>query len=42
MVSIFEQYFGEPMYAPVPELKLRVAGGQYGAKTGAGWYDYTK
>jgi len=40
MESIQAQYFGEPMYAPTPELKLRVQGGLLGQKTGAGWYAY--
>ncbi len=40
MESIWGQFFGEPMYAPVPDLKLRVAGGQFGAKSGQGWYTH--
>ena len=40
MESIWGQFFAEPMYATGPELKLRVTGGLYGAKTGAGWYTY--
>src|SRR5262249_12018235 len=33
-------FFAEPMYATGPELKLRVSGGLYGVKSGAGWYSY--
>jgi 3-hydroxybutyryl-CoA dehydrogenase len=40
MESIWGQFFGEPMYAPGPELKLRVTGGLYGQKSGQGWYAY--
>jgi len=40
MDSLWGQFYCEPMYAPQPELKLRVAGGLYGQKTGAGWYTY--
>ena len=40
MESIWAQFFAEPMYATGPELKLRVTGGLYGTKSGAGWYSY--
>ncbi len=40
MESIWAQFFGEPMYATGPELKLRVTGGLYGVKNGLGWYAY--
>ena len=40
MESLWGQFYGEPMYAPQSILKLRVAGGLYGRKTGAGWYAY--
>ncbi len=40
MESIWGQFFAEPMYATGPELKLRVTGGQYGVKSGLGWYPY--
>ncbi len=40
MESVWSQYFAEPMYAPGPELKLRVLGGALGVKSGAGWYAY--
>ena len=42
MESIWGQFFGEPMYATGPELKLRVTGGQFGQKSGQGWYAYDK
>ena len=32
MESIWGQFFGEPMYATGPELKLRVTGGLYGSE----------
>ena len=40
MVSIHNQYFGEPMYEPSAELAVRVAGGLLGRKTKQGFYDY--
>ena len=40
MVSIFDQYFAEPMYQPSAQLAVRVAGGLLGRKTGRGFYDY--
>ena len=40
MVSIYEQYFGEPMYQPSAQLAVRVAGGLLGRKTKQGFYDY--
>ena len=40
MVSIFEQYFGEPMYQPSAQLTVRVAGGLHGRKTKQGFYNY--
>jgi 3-hydroxybutyryl-CoA dehydrogenase len=40
MVSIHDQYFGEPMYQPSAQLAVRVAGGLLGRKTGQGFYDY--
>jgi 3-hydroxybutyryl-CoA dehydrogenase len=40
MDSLWERFYGEPMYAPHPLLKLRIDGGLYGRKTGAGWYSY--
>ena len=40
MVSIFERYFGDPMYQPSAELAVRVAGGLLGRKTKQGFYNY--
>jgi 3-hydroxybutyryl-CoA dehydrogenase len=40
MESFFQQYYGEPAYAPNPLTALRYAGGLFGQKTGRGWYDY--
>ncbi len=40
MVSIYEQYFGEPMYQPSAQLAVRVAGGLLGRKTQLGFYHY--
>ena len=40
MVSIFEQYFGEPMYQPSQQMAVRVAGGLLGRKSKRGFYDY--
>jgi 3-hydroxybutyryl-CoA dehydrogenase len=41
MESLLAQFYGEPMYAPQSIQRLRVEGGLYGQKTGAGWYNYT-
>jgi 3-hydroxybutyryl-CoA dehydrogenase len=40
MVSIFEQYFSDPMYQPSAQMAVRVAGGLLGRKTGRGFYNY--
>ena len=40
MESISEQFYGEPAFQPNTLSALRVAGGLYGQKTGAGWYSY--
>lgn len=40
MESIYQQFQHEPAYAPNPLSALRAAGGLYGQKTNAGWYDY--
>jgi 3-hydroxybutyryl-CoA dehydrogenase len=40
MVSIFEQYFGEPMYQPSAQMTVRVTGGLLGRKTKQGFYNY--
>ena len=42
MVSIYEQYFGEPMYQPSAQLAVRVAGGLLGRKTKQGFYNYDR
>ena len=41
MVSIFSQYFNEPMYQPSAEMAVRVAGGLLGRKSKQGFYDYS-
>jgi 3-hydroxybutyryl-CoA dehydrogenase len=40
MVSMFEQYFGEPMYQPSAQMTTRVAAGLLGRKTKQGFYSY--
>lgn len=40
MVSIFEQFFGEPMYQPSAQMAVRVAGGLLGRKSKQGFYSY--
>jgi 3-hydroxybutyryl-CoA dehydrogenase len=40
MVSIFEQFFDEPMYQPSAQMAVRVAGGLLGRKTKQGFYSY--
>jgi 3-hydroxybutyryl-CoA dehydrogenase len=40
MESVFAQFYGEPAFAPMNLSALRVAGGLYGRKTGAGWFAY--
>jgi 3-hydroxybutyryl-CoA dehydrogenase len=40
MVSMFEQYFGEPMYQPSAQMTTRVAGGLLGRKSKQGFYNY--
>jgi len=40
MVSIFEQFFDEPMYQPSAEMAVRVAGGLLGRKSKQGFYSY--
>src|SRR6476659_5854504 len=42
MVSIFEQYFDDPMYQPSANMAVRVAGGLLGRKTRRGFYNYDK
>jgi 3-hydroxybutyryl-CoA dehydrogenase len=41
MVSIYDQYFGEPMYQPSAAMAVRVAGRLLGRKTKQGFYDYS-
>jgi 3-hydroxybutyryl-CoA dehydrogenase len=40
MESVYELFYGEPMFAPFPLSAQRVQGGLLGQKTGAGWYRY--
>src|SRR6478672_4874642 len=40
MVSIFEQYFAEPMYQPSAQMAVRVASGLLGRKSKQGFYNY--
>jgi 3-hydroxybutyryl-CoA dehydrogenase len=40
MVSMFEQYFGEPMYQPSALMTTRVAAGLFGRKSKQGFYSY--
>jgi len=40
MVSIFEQYFNEPMYQPSAQMAVRVAAGLLGRKSKEGFYRY--
>ena len=40
MVSIFEQYFAEPMYQPSAQMAVRVASGLFGRKNKQGFYNY--
>ena len=40
MVSIYNQYFGEPMYQPSALMTTRVTGGLLGRKSKQGFYNY--
>ena len=40
MVSIYNQYFGEPIYQPSAQMTVRVAGGLLGRKSKQGFYSY--
>ncbi len=40
MVSIYNQYFGEPMYEPSAAMAVRVAGALLGRKSKRGFYRY--
>ena len=40
MVSVYEQYFNEPMYQPSAQMTVRVAGGLLGRKSKRGFYSY--
>jgi 3-hydroxybutyryl-CoA dehydrogenase len=42
MVSIFEQYFDDPIYQPSANMAVRVAGGLLGRKSKQGFYSYEK
>jgi 3-hydroxybutyryl-CoA dehydrogenase len=41
MESIYERYYGEPMYQPSAQMAVRVAGGLLGRKTKQGFYGYS-
>ena len=41
MESIYERYYGEPMYQPSAQMAVRVAGGLLGRKSKQGFYDYS-
>jgi 3-hydroxybutyryl-CoA dehydrogenase len=40
MESIYHQFYDEPRFRPSPIAAQRVAGGLFGRKTGAGFYEY--
>jgi 3-hydroxybutyryl-CoA dehydrogenase len=40
MESVYDLFYGEPMFTPFPVSAQRVQGGLLGQKTGAGWYRY--
>ncbi|MEZ5650615.1 MAG: 3-hydroxyacyl-CoA dehydrogenase [Burkholderiaceae bacterium] len=40
MLSIFEQFYGEPRFRPSPLAAQRVAAGLFGRKSGEGFYPY--
>jgi 3-hydroxybutyryl-CoA dehydrogenase len=40
MESFWSQYYAETMFQPSTVLRQRVDAGQFGQKTGAGWYTY--
>lgn len=42
MVSIYNQYFGEPIYQPSAQMTVRVAGGLLGRKSKQGFYSYQR
>lgn len=41
ILKVLQDGFGNPKYAPCPLLTNMVAAGHLGAKSGAGFYDYT-
>lgn len=40
MESVYALFYNEPAFTPFPVAAQRVAAGQLGQKTGAGWYTY--
>jgi len=40
MESVYSLFYGEPMFTPFPVSAQRVAAGELGQKTAAGWYRY--
>jgi 3-hydroxybutyryl-CoA dehydrogenase len=41
-LEVLYELTGDERWVPIPELKEHVEKGEFGRKTGKGWYDYTK